>query len=68
MGYYYKEVRLERESIIDAWWDSLEWQEQIEVVSDVYPDQVDCDAEVMWNRLPFKRRWQIFLDWTEPND
>ena len=68
MGYYYKETRLERESIIDAWWDSLEWEEQEEVVSDAYPDEpIEANEDELWNRLPSKRRWQIYLDCNEPS-
>ena len=63
MGRFYEETGLGKESLIDDWWDQLEYQEQIEVVSNVYPDEIISDEEDMWNRLDFKVRWQIFSDW-----
>ena len=54
--------------MIDSWWDNLEWQEQEDIVAAEYPDTpIEANEDELWNRLPFKRRWQIFLDENEPS-
>ena len=52
-----------KERVIQEWWDTLEYLEQQEILSDVYPDEYIHDEDSMWGLLDLDRRYDIYLNW-----
>lgn len=55
----------DKERLIQDWWDSLEYMEQQEILSDIYPDEYIDDEDSMWQGLDLNRQWEIYKGWNE---
>jgi len=53
-----------RERIVQEWWEHLEPAEQLEVISNAYPDADTWqEDDVMWEALDEDRQYSIYLNW-----
>ena len=55
----------DKERLIQDWWDSLEYMEQQEILSDIYPDKYIDDEDSMWQGLDLNRQWEIYKGWNK---
>ena len=51
---------------VQEWGEDLEPTEQMEVISNAYPDaNAFYEDDVMWNALDWKIQLQIYKEWNE---